>query len=73
MSNSGKAHWKATKRVLRYLQRTKNYTLTYKKSKELEIIGYSNYDFSGCIDCKKSTLSYIYLIARGAISRKSAK
>ena len=32
MSNPGMAHWKAAKRVLRYLQRTKNYMLTYTKS-----------------------------------------
>ena len=32
MSNPGMAHWKAAKRVLRYLQRTKNCMLTYRKS-----------------------------------------
>ena len=60
MSNPGMAHWKARKRVLRYLQRTKNYVLTYRKSEKLEIIGYSDFDFAGCIDSKKSTSGYIY-------------
>ena len=67
------AHWKVAKRVLRYLQRTKNYILTYTKSEKLEIIGYSDSDFVGCIDSKKSTSGYIYLLAGGAISWKSAK
>ena len=71
MSNPGMTYWKAAIRVLRYLQRTKNNILTYRKSKRLEIIGYS--DFSGCIDSKKSTSSYIYLLVRRAISWKSAK
>ena len=64
------AYWKAAKQVLRYLQRTKNYMLTYTKSEELEIIGYSDSDFAGCIDSKKSTSSNIYLLAGGAISWK---
>ena len=67
------AHWKAAKQVLRYLHRTKNYMSTYRKSEELEIIGYSDSDFSGCIDSRKSTSCNIYLLAGGAISWKSAK
>lgn len=31
-SNPGQAHWIATKKVLRYLQRTKDYKLVYKKN-----------------------------------------
>ena len=47
--------------------------ITYKKSEKLEIIGYSYSDFVGCIDSRKSTSSYIYLLAGGSISWKSAK
>ena len=72
MSNPSMAHWKVAKRVLRYLHRTKNYMLTYRKLEELEIIGYLDSDFSRCIDSKKSTSGYIYLLAEGAISWKSA-
>ena len=32
LSNPGLDHWKAAKWVLRYLQRTKDYKLTYRKS-----------------------------------------
>ena len=73
MSNLGMTHWKAAKQVLRYLHRTKNYMVTYRKSKKLEIIGYSDSDYVGCIDSRKSTLGCIYLLAGGAISWKSAK
>ena len=48
LSNPGLDHWKATKRVMRYLQRTKYFMLTYRKSDQLEIIGYSDSDFAGC-------------------------
>ncbi|KAG8496840.1 hypothetical protein CXB51_008132 [Gossypium anomalum] len=73
LSNPGIDHWIAAKRVIRYLQRTKDYMLTYKKSDLLEVIGYFDSDFAGCQDSRKSTLSYIYLLAGGAISWKSVK
>ena len=47
--------------------------LTYKKSGNLEVIGYSDADFAGCVDTKKSTLGYIFTLAGGAISWKSSK
>ncbi|KAG8479264.1 hypothetical protein CXB51_029046 [Gossypium anomalum] len=73
LSNPGIDHWIAAKRVMRYLQRTKDYMLTYKKSDLLEVIGYSDSDFAGCQDSRKSTSGYIYLLAGGAISWKSVK
>ena len=39
-SNLGLDHWKAVKKVLRYLQGTKNHMLTYKRCDHLEVIGY---------------------------------
>ena len=73
LSNPGVDHWKAVKRVMRYLQRTKDYMLTYQRSDQLEIIGYTDFDFARCQDSMKSTSSYIYLLAGGAISWKSVK
>ncbi|KAA0031640.1 Retrovirus-related Pol polyprotein from transposon TNT 1-94 [Cucumis melo var. makuwa] len=72
-SNPGMDHWKAAKKVLRYLQGTKDYMLTYKRSDHLEVIGYSDSDFLGCVDTRKSTFGYLFLLAEGAISWKSAK
>ena len=39
---------KTTERVMRYLQRTKDYMLAYRKLDQLEIIGYSDSDFTEC-------------------------
>ena len=72
-SNPGLDHWKAAKKVLRYLQGTKEHMLTYRRSSHLEVVGYSNSDFAGCVDTRKSTFSYLFLLAGGAISWKSAK
>ena len=72
-SDIGLDHWKVTKKVLRYLQGTKDHTLTYRRSGHLEVIGYTDLDFAGCIDTRKSTFGYVYLLAERAISRKRAK
>ena len=72
-SNPGLDHWKAAKKVLRYLQGTKEYMLTYRRSDHLEVIGYSDSDYAGCVDTRKSTCGYLYLLAGGAISWKSVK
>ena len=71
--NPGLDHWKAAKKILRYLQGTKNHMLTYKESDHLKVIGYSDSDFAGCVDTRKSTFGYLFLLAEGAISWKSAK
>ena len=47
--------------------------LTYKRSDHLEVIGYLDSDFAGCVDIRKSTFGYLFLLAEGAISWKSAK
>ena len=47
--------------------------LTYWRSDFLEIIGYSDSDFAGCQDNKRSTSSYVYTLAGGVISWNSAK
>ncbi|RLM79074.1 putative gag-pol polyprotein [Panicum miliaceum] len=72
-SNLEMDHWKAVKKILRYLQGTKDYMLTYKKSENLVVVGYSDADFADCVDTKKSTSGYVFTLANGAISWKSSK
>ena len=64
LSNPKMDHRKAAKWVMQYLQRTKDNMLTYRKSDQLEIIDYSDSNFSGCQDSRRSTSGYIYLLAR---------
>nr|XP_016485164.1 PREDICTED: uncharacterized protein LOC107805613 [Nicotiana tabacum] len=68
-----KSQKKAAKRFLRYLKETKDYMLMYRRSKHLEVVGYSNSDFAGCIDTRKSIFGYLFQLAEGAISWKSDK
>ncbi|XP_019236228.1 PREDICTED: uncharacterized protein LOC109216520 [Nicotiana attenuata] len=64
---------KGAKKVLRYLKETKDFMLMYRRSKHLEVVGYSDSNFVGCIGTKKSTFGYLFQLAEGAISWKSAK
>jgi len=62
-SNPKLDHWKSAKKILRYLQGTKDHMLTYKRSDHLEVIGYTDSYFAGCVDTRKSTFGYVYLLA----------
>ena len=72
-SNPSIDHWKAVKKVLCYLQGAKDYMLTYRKIDNLEIIGYSDSDYAGCKDTRKSTSRYIFMLSNGPIPWKSHK
>ncbi|XP_074306256.1 secreted RxLR effector protein 161-like [Silene latifolia] len=72
-SNSGLDHWKVAKKVLRYLQGTKNYMLMFRRTENLEVVGYSDSDYAGCIDSRNSTSEYVFMLADGAVSWRSVK
>jgi hypothetical protein len=72
-SDPGLDHWRVAKKVMRYLQGTKDYMLMYRWTNNLEVIGYSDSDFAGCIDSRKSTSGYIFFMASGVVSWRSAK
>ncbi|KAL1351196.1 hypothetical protein AAHE18_06G079400 [Arachis hypogaea] len=73
LSNRGMDHWIIVKRIMRYLKRTKDYMLTYRRSENLEIIGYSDSNFVGCQDSSSSTSGCIFILAGGAIAWRSNK
>ena len=65
--------WKVAKRVMMYLKRSKYHMFTYKRPYQLEITGYSDSDFAGCLDSLRSTSGYIFMLTGGAVSWHSAK
>lgn len=66
-------HWTAVKRVLRYLQGTKDYKLTYTKEGNQEITGYCDADWASDIRDRKSCTGYVFMFQGGAISWCSRK
>lgn len=71
-SNPSPDHWKAAKKVLCYMQGTKDLMLTYKRSGNLEIVGLSYFDFAGCVDSKKFMPGYRFILIGGSVSWKSS-
>ena len=67
-SNPGMDHWRAAKKVMRYLQGTKDYMLMYRHMDKLDLVGYSDADFAGCVDSHKSTSRYILIMADEFVS-----
>jgi len=47
--------------------------LTYRRFDHLEVIRYSDSDFDGCVDTRKSNLGYGFLLAGGTLSWKIEK
>ena len=58
---------------MRYLQITKDLILTYKRSDHLKVTGYFDSDFVGCIDSRRSTFGYVFMLAKGVVLWKSVK
>ena len=47
--------------------------LIYRRIGTLEVVGFSDSDYTGCVDDKKSISGYIFLMAEGVVSWKSVK
>ena len=47
--------------------------LIYRRTNTLEVVGFSDSDYVGCMDDKKSTFDYIFMMDEGAVSWKSVK
>ena len=45
----------------------------YKRCDHLEMIGFSDSNFAGCVDSRKSIFGYLFMLAKGTISWKSTK
>jgi len=62
--------WHDASRVLQYLKGTSELGLTYSQS-DTELIGYTDADFAGDVNGRKSTSGLIFLLAGGPICWKS--
>ena len=62
-SNPGMDHWKAAKIVMRYLQGINDFLLTFRRFDSLEVTSYSDSNFARCIDSRKSTFGYLFMLA----------
>ena len=69
-----KEHWTAVKRILRYLNGSRQLGLLYRANTlNEEITGFSDADWAGDVGDRKSTSGYVFLLGGAAVSWKSAK
>ena len=65
-------HKAVTRRILKYLKGTKDWSLTFSGRKGLTLKGYSDADW-GAGEDRKSISGYIFILAGGAVSWSSKK
>lgn len=70
LENPNIAHWKAAKRVLRYLKGTISWGLTY-AGEQSQICCYADADWAGDLDTRHSTCGIVILLNGTAIQWSS--
>jgi transposase InsO family protein len=73
MESPKDSHWKVGKRILRYVAGTAGYGLWYTRTSDCTLTGYTDSDFAGCIDDRKSTAGYAFHFGSNLISWASKK
>jgi Reverse transcriptase (RNA-dependent DNA polymerase) len=66
-------HWKAIKRILRYVKGTLSHSLFYSHTNQFDLVGYSDSDWSGDLDDRKSTSGFVFFIGSTAFTWLSKK
>ncbi|KAG8502831.1 hypothetical protein CXB51_000478 [Gossypium anomalum] len=67
------SHFKAAKRVLRYLKGTLKLGVMFKKENELRLVRYSDSDWAGSADDMRSTSGYFFTLGSGSFCWSSKK
>ena len=66
-------HLQVVKRVLRYIKGTLSYGIFYKQSGNAELFAYTDRDYTGDLEDRKSTSGFLFMLSSGAVSWSSKK
>jgi histone deacetylase 1/2 len=66
-------HWSAVKRILRYVQGMKNLGLRIGPSKSMVVSAFSDADWAGCVDDRRSTGGFAVYLGENLISWSARK
>jgi hypothetical protein len=72
MATPGEQHWIAVKRVLRYLQGTRNYCLVL-GGNSVELNGWCDADWANDKDTRRSVTGYVFRLGDGVVSWQSKR
>lgn len=83
LNNFNETHWSAVKKIFRYLRGTIDYGIVYGASgretpelvkdigasgRQLELEGYTDADFAGCVDTRKSRSGFVFMLNKSPVS-----
>jgi hypothetical protein len=73
MAKPNESHWKAAKKVLRYLKGTMNFGLLCTDKFDVQLAGFSDSDWAGNPEDRRSTIGYAFNIGSGVVSWSNKK
>ena len=68
MHQPHESHWKAAKRILRYIRGTVQFGIHYSAGASPLLIGFTDSDWAGDPDDRKSTAGYVFTLGSGPIT-----
>ncbi|XP_074313983.1 secreted RxLR effector protein 161-like [Silene latifolia] len=71
MGDLGKEHWKAMKRISRFLKGTSDVGLIYGGDRECLVSRYSDSDYAGDVDSRRSMTGYVFTLGGSVVSWKA--
>ncbi|KAJ4714183.1 Retrovirus-related Pol polyprotein from transposon TNT 1-94 [Melia azedarach] len=71
MGEPGKEHWQAVKRIFRYLKGTFDVGLIYRGNTQCLVTGFSDSDYAGDVDSRRSMTGYVFTLGSSVVSWKA--
>ena len=71
MHDPREPHLTAAKRILRYLQGTLDHGLLLRRASTSELVVYTDADWAGCPDIRRSTSGYAVFLGDNLVSRSA--
>ncbi|XP_048228615.1 secreted RxLR effector protein 161-like [Ricinus communis] len=73
MEQPTELHFQVAKRVLRYIKGTSEFGIFYKRGGDAELIAFTDSDYAGDSDDRRSTSGFVFLLNSGVVSWSSKK
>ena len=61
-------HFGVVKRIIRYVAGTTDFGIWYSKTSDFRLFGFTDSDYAGYLDDRKSTSGYVFFLVLGVIS-----